>query len=145
MRDEFTVRRTMMRAMAASRQHKAINPQLIANWVFISMKLFTVDNHVDGAICSAIVVRLSRCRCRCRWLVLLLLLVILFRFRNFQKRDRVYLRDTPSVKFTKWIGTNFKASRESMCQEKKRATRYECLLGCLFVWFVCIYDWQWQQ
>lgn len=41
----------MMRAIAASRQQKPINPQLIANCVFISIKLFTVDNHVDDAIC----------------------------------------------------------------------------------------------
>lgn len=43
MRHEFTVRDTMIRAIAASRQQKPINPALIANAVFISTIALTVD------------------------------------------------------------------------------------------------------
>lgn len=43
-RPDLTVRDTTIRAIAASRQHKPINPALIANAVFISIALnFTVD------------------------------------------------------------------------------------------------------
>lgn len=38
-RHDFTVRDTMIRAIPASRQQKPINPALIANAVFISIKL----------------------------------------------------------------------------------------------------------
>lgn len=85
MRLDFTVRDTMIRAIAASKQHKPINAALIANAVFISMKLFTVDI-ILFFVCFFYV-----CVFGDSFFIVFCLI--------FRKRDR---------EITKWIGTNLK-------------------------------------